>query len=210
MNEWSTYSLSDFLMFSERTYFRLIELYNTALWPFHLLALALGLALITGRPHSSRLRAILLGMAWLWVAWAYHAERYATINTAAPYFAAAFALQGALLVMWGHLGSGRDRAALALQHIALLGYPLLALLAGRPWQQAELFGLTPDPTVAVTLALLLRSGSPWWLWIMPLLWCAVSSATLSTMHLREAWVLPLLALAVLARHAYTNLRKPAP
>ena len=33
MSEWWTYSLSDFLLFSPRTYYRLFELYNLAIWP---------------------------------------------------------------------------------------------------------------------------------------------------------------------------------
>ena len=46
MPEWWTYRLSDFLMFESKTYYRLFELYNAALWPGQLLALALGLALL--------------------------------------------------------------------------------------------------------------------------------------------------------------------
>lgn len=42
MSEWWTYSLRDFLLFSPHTYYRLFELYNQALWPLHLLALAIG------------------------------------------------------------------------------------------------------------------------------------------------------------------------
>jgi NADP-dependent 3-hydroxy acid dehydrogenase YdfG len=47
MTEWWTYRLSDFLMFSARTYRRLFELYNTEVWPLPVVAFiggALGLA----------------------------------------------------------------------------------------------------------------------------------------------------------------------
>ena len=33
MSEWWTYTLSDFLLFSPRTYYRLFELYNDEIWP---------------------------------------------------------------------------------------------------------------------------------------------------------------------------------
>ena len=33
MSEWWTYTLSDFLLFSPRTYYRLFELHHRALWP---------------------------------------------------------------------------------------------------------------------------------------------------------------------------------
>jgi hypothetical protein len=46
MSEWWTYSLSDFLMFSSRSYYRLIESYNAAIWPAHVLALVAGLVVI--------------------------------------------------------------------------------------------------------------------------------------------------------------------
>ena len=46
MSEWWTYSLLDFLLFSPRTYYRLFELYNLAVWPWHVLAIVLGLAVL--------------------------------------------------------------------------------------------------------------------------------------------------------------------
>ena len=33
MSEWWSYSPSDFLLFSARTYYRLFEIHNAALWP---------------------------------------------------------------------------------------------------------------------------------------------------------------------------------
>jgi hypothetical protein len=207
VSQWWTYTLSDLLMFSARTYFRLIELYNREAWPLHLLGAGVGVALLLcarrADARSGRLAAILLGLCWLWVAWGFHATRYATINTAAPYFAAGFAFQGALLLFAGNLPAKRDRFALVLLLLALLGYPLLAPLSGRPWAQAEVFGMVPDPTAAVTLALLaLAPRAAWVLWPVPMVWSAISGATLWTMQLRYAWVLPLLALLALWRRLY--------
>lgn len=202
MSEWSTYTLSDLLMFSARTYYRLIELYNLALWPLHLLAAAAGVALVlcSRRTGTARIAAVLSGLCWVWVAWAFHAERYATINSAAPYFAAGFAIEGALLIFAGRLNASHDRFSLGLLLAALFGYPLLTLMAGRPWQQAEVFGVAPDPTVAVTLALLaLCPRAHWVFWPIPLLWSAISGATLWTMGVAHAWVLPLIAVLALMR-----------
>lgn len=210
MSEWWTYTLADLLMFSARSYYRLIELYNVAVWPLQLLAAALGLALLycarRADERSGRVAAVVLGLCWLWVGWAYHAERYATINTAAPYFAAGFALQGALLILSGRLQAHRDAAGQAVLMLVLLGYPLLALASGRPWRQAELFGIAPDPTAAATLVLLaFTRRASWWLWPVPLLWCAVSGATLWSMHLLSAWLLPSLAVcALIYRYRYSS------
>jgi len=203
MSEWWTYSLSDLLMFSRATYFRLFELHNLALWPAHLPALAAGvvllLCLLRGGERAGRLAALLLALAWLAVAWGYLVERYASINTAAPYYALGFALQ-AVLLLWlasrhapprltapiGTLG----KLALGIALLALLGFPLLAPLGDRPWTQAELFGIAPDPTVALTLGALLLWRAAWPLWIVPLLWCAVTGATLMELGARQAWLMP--------------------
>ena len=110
MSDWWTYSLSDFLLFAPRTYYRLFELYNDEVWPAQIAALVAGAAILAllerGGPLAGRLISVILAASWLVVAWAFHLQRYATINWAAVYFAAGFALQ-ALLVLWsGTIGVG--------------------------------------------------------------------------------------------------------
>jgi hypothetical protein len=210
MSEWWTYSLSDFLMFSARSYQRQFALMNRDLWPLPLLALAAGALILacTLRPHprASRAAFAVLALAWAWVAWAYHAQRYADINTGAPWFAAGFGVQ-AVLLAWMALREPAQpvegtqaRLAQLVVLAALAAWPLLAPLGGRDWMQAEVFGLAPDPTAAATLGALLFWRAPWPLWILPLAWCAVSSATLHELRLAQAWVLPLLAALVLATY----------
>jgi hypothetical protein len=189
MPEWWTYSPSDFVMFSPRTYYRLVELYNREVWPAHGVALGLGAALLWLPRHAgvwaSRVIAAILAVAWLWVAWAFHLERFATINWAATYFALGFAIEGMMLLWLGAI-SGRlrfqlehRRFGLVILVFALLVQPLTAPLAGRPWQQMEVFGLMPDPTAVATLGVLLlsRQRIVWLLWVVPLLWCAIAGAT---------------------------------
>jgi hypothetical protein len=173
MSEWWTYRLSDFLMFSPRTYWRLVELYNRDVWPAQLVALAAGLAALwlaaSQRAGAGRVLAALLAVAWLWVGWAFHWQRYATINWAAQYFAVAFAVQAALLVGLGMLRSYEDGPSTRnptqylgwlLAVTGVVFYPLAGLLAGRPWIQAEVFGIAPEPTALASLGLLLASGYP--------------------------------------------------
>jgi hypothetical protein len=219
MSEWWTYRLSDFLLFAPRTYYRLFELYNAELWPAQFGALALGAVLLVaalrGGPRAARVAMLLLAACWLWVAWAFHWQRYAAINWAAIWYAAAFAVQAvALIVVVGFgprltLRRGPGRATGGGLWLLALSYPVLGVLLGRPWQQAELFGLAPDPTVLASLGLLVllrpddsrgRAAMPaalLLLWPIPLAWCLVSGATLWAMHAPEALLLPAAALLAL-------------
>ena len=207
MSEWWTYTLSDFLLFSPRTYYRLFELYNADVWPAQIAALALGLAILVLWRRDARLVAAILAALWLWVAWAYLLGRYDTINWAARYFAAGFALQALLLVWTGiirrQLGLRPPAdvfgaAGLATFLFALIVQPLIGPFVGRPWAQIEMFGIAPDPTVLATLGVLLAADQPHWgLLVLPLVWCAVSGATLWTMLAPEAPLLPAVAVLVL-------------
>jgi hypothetical protein len=220
MSEWWTYRLSSLLLFSPRTYYRLFELYNADVWPGHLIALGLGLALLALAMQRRRWAAgaVCAGLAacWWWVAWAFHLQRYAGINWAATWFAGAFAIEGFLLLACAGLGagwriatwsSGNAKVGLGLLIFAILIQPWLGLLWGRPWFQAEVFGLAPDPTALGTLGLLLllrkvddngrpgpRPAMAWLPWPIPLLWCGVSAATLWAMQAPDAWLMPAAAL----------------
>jgi len=207
MSEWWTYSLSDFLMFSARSYYRQFALMNRELWPLQLLTLAAGVlvlaCMLRPRAAASRAAFAVLALEWAWVAWAYHLERYAEINTGAPWFAMGFGVQ-AVLLAWMALRAAVQTSA-AVQSslawvpvIAALVYPLLAPLAGRSLLQAEVFGLAPDPTVVATFGALLFWRAPWALWLIPLAWCAISSATLFELRAAQAWALPLLVLLLIA------------
>src|SRR3954466_3939480 len=102
MSEWWTYNLSDFLLFSARTYFRLFEIYNAAIWPAQLAALGIGIAILVllrrGGAKAGQAIGLLFGSCWIFTAVFFLAGRYATINWAASRFAWAFGLEGALLV----------------------------------------------------------------------------------------------------------------
>jgi hypothetical protein len=232
MSEWWTYRLSDFLLFSARTYHRLVELYNADVWPAHLVGLGVGFALlfvpVAGAAWASRAACVLLALCWAWVAWAFHLQRYLSINWAASWFAAAFALEGALLVALCGFGprlrmravrGWRGGFGVGLLVFALVVQPLIGRLLGRPWSQVEVFGMAPDPTALGTLGLLLLLGAPGqasgaWrsrlspvaLWPIPVLWSLVSGATLSAMQAPDALLMPLAALLAASAAFLTDPR----
>jgi len=206
MTEWWTYEAGDFLLFSPRVYWRLFEIHNQALWPAQIATLALGVLLAIGRlrPRAwpARLFLPLLAAVWLWVAWSFFLQRYATINWAATYIAPLFMAE-ALLLVWFSLFRGGTRfqptkSAAGLYLYALALHPFIGLISGRPIQGAELFGIAPDPTAIATLGLL-SAAQPgritWLLLAPPLLWCAASAATLLALGAWEGWI-PIAAIAL--------------
>ena len=121
--------------------------------------------------------------------------------------ASRFAIE-ALLLVWTGVVRNRLRCArpatsagaagLCIFVFALLARPLIGPLLGRPWLQAEIFGLAPDPTVVATLGVLVAADrTRWELLVVPLLWCAISGATLWTMQSPDALLMPAAALLAL-------------
>ena len=220
MTEWLSYRPSDFLMFAPRTYWRLFELHNGAWWPAQPLAVLAGLCwmgwlLRSGSPalRAFRVGALGLAAASSFVAVTFLLDRYAAVNWAASGFAVGFVTQAlglaalATRVDWGATSPGpRRRIGLTICAWALLGHPLLVVAFDRPWTQAEVFGMAPDPTAIATLGFLLcahaqRRLTRWLLrslWTLATAWCVISSATLWTMGSAQAWVLMGVTLAALA------------
>jgi len=167
MTEWWTYRPSDFLMFSSRTWGRLLASWNRELWPLQLalvLAAAILVAMAVRRPvQATPWITGVLAAAWAWVGWAFHWQRFADINTGAPWFAVAFALQAVLLLALGTgrgatLASPRVRTAGLAVAAAALVYPLLSPLTGGGWAQAEVAGAMPTPTALLTVGLVLATA----------------------------------------------------
>lgn len=222
MSEWWTYRPVDFLMFAPRTYWRLFELQNTAWWPLLPVLLLAAVAWLAWAAKQSRqaaptaviarIGAAGIALAWAFAAWSFLLERYAPINWAAHGFAVGFFAQALALAGLAALGDVRIarpgfrvRIGMLILAFALLGHPLLAVAFGRPWAQAEAFGLAPDPTVIATLGFLLmvdaqKPAAVWlvrWLWFVALLWCAISAVTLWTMESAQWWVVVVAALLAL-------------
>lgn len=221
MTEWWTYRPSDFLMFSPRIYWRLFESVNQAWWPAHVVLIGAPLLWMAARARQRfawgrgiALPALFLSCCWALVGWAFLHQRFAPINWIADVYAVGFAgVAFGLIALAASarlretVSAARFACALALALWAVLGHPLLSGVMGRPWQQAEVLGLAPDPTAIGTLGfLLLVDGAPavarWLrrvLWTVALLWCMLSAATLATMESPQAGVLLVaLALALLA------------
>lgn len=210
MPDWQTYRLEDFLPVTPEVYWRLLERINETFWPLHLVAIAIGMAaLLMALRNRTRTGLLLLAPAWLSSGIIFHFNYYAELNWAAPWFGWAFIVQAGLLPGAFALSNrprqlhapGRVQFMIgaAIGVFGIAGYPLISLLAGNGWHQAEIFGIHPDPTAIATLgiALVVPSGKKAWLvFPIPLLWSLI--ATLTLIPLEAPWALLPLALATVS------------
>ncbi len=200
-----SYSVRNFISFVDEVYFRLFERQFEAWWPAPLLVLAIGVAtLVLAWLGKARLVAILLGPPLASSAITFHFLLYAELTPVGRVFGWAFLIQVPLILLWGFVTkpTGKIRVSVptisgaAIAFFALAIYPLLILFTERNKTGVEIFGMAPDPTVAFVLGILLMSARPLWLLLLfpiPLLWAAVSGATLDALEAPFAMVLPSLA-----------------
>ena len=194
MGELTSYSLSDFILFSDKVYYRLFELYNQAIWPLHLIAILFSFVIIYAwwkKPAwAGRLTASILIVSWLWVAWAFLFERFYQIHVVANWYAIGFVLQAGLIAWYGIINNQfvlfarsqlRKNIGIVLLFVSLIIYPFIALISGRSWLQFEMFSLYPDPTVLATLAILVLCKASRVIYVIPIMWLIISGMTLIVM-----------------------------
>ena len=180
MEDLLSYELQDFLMFSASSYRRMIELYvediGVGAWLPTLLVM--GGILVYWKKRDLRALIFVVGLLNLFVAWQFFYERFQEIMWAAHYFAAAFGLQG-IIMIWcvqsmPTCGS-TDSKQLLLNIPLILGtilahFTITLILSDR----MELVGITPDPTVLVSLIVIMIAKLPVWMFAIPLLWTVFS------------------------------------
>jgi hypothetical protein len=202
--EWVNYSLSDLLLFSPFSYFRLYEISNESLWPWQLPLLLMGIvcAWFIKRENLSP-AGLLMATLWVFVAWWFFHRYYGPIYPAARGFGLLFVIEAVLLLLTSLAGKrwfGEprrhpiSRIGWVVFFYSLLFHPFTTLLMGRPWSGIELFGIAPDPTALGTLGLLLlRQGLvASALAVIPLLWLLISGLTHLTMENPHGLIVPLM------------------
>jgi hypothetical protein len=159
--------------------------YNEAIWPVQIVAYVLAgfLLYFAVRPtgYSTRIIAAILGLFWLWTGFAFFLP-YAVEYTPTYYFSALFAFQGLLFLFHAvrpkvdlSCACRRDVyniSGLVLILYALIGYPLVATLAGRGYPEMATFAVTPCPLTVFTFGIFLLTDRhvPYHLLAIPLLW----------------------------------------
>ena len=159
--------------------------YNKAVWPLQLAAYVLAGFLLylvlfpTG--YSTRLVVAVLAIFWLWTGLAFFLK-YALEFSPTYYFSALFVVQGCLLLFQAlrptlvlSCTCRRDPyciLGMALVLYALVGYPLVAVAAGRSFPEIATFAVTPCPLTVFTFGIFLMTDRnvPAYLLAIPLLW----------------------------------------
>ncbi len=161
--------------FTPSQFLALFERFNTAIWPLQLVTMAAALAVVAllaarpGRRADVTASAVLVvfclvvGVGYFFLGFAQH------LSPAGWPFGAIFLVEAALLsraavrpgaLTFSATSGWRSAAGVAVLAYALVGYPIVGLLTGRPPVQSPWLGVVPCPTTIFTIGLLLRSTSP--------------------------------------------------
>lgn len=225
MGDWSSYSLSDFLLFSPRVYERMFVLLNADVWPAQFLAAAFAILLLVCALHPTvaRIKAalLILGAAWLVVTTIFFLGRYQSINWLGTYIAPFTALEGFAMLFLGFTKPGNliapreTRIAFASALIVLVSglliYPFIGSAFGEPLEAAQVFAITADPTAFATLGILalLETRLRLALSLIPLMWCCMTALTLWTLGRPDFFIPPALIVLALIAIAWPRRRNGA-
>lgn len=185
--------------FTVEQFLDVFQKYNETLWPMHIVAYAVGVALVvlalTKWKRASALIFGALAIMWAGMAVGYMWLYFADINPAAKLFGAIFVAQALLFavmaarergVVYGRERDIRFWVGMVLIIYAMVIYPLLGMVFGHGYPRAPMFGLVPCPTTIFTFGMLLLAARPkrLLLWL-PLVWSAIGFFAAVKFGIRE-------------------------
>lgn len=199
--------------------------YNAAIWPLQIITLGLGLVVVAALwrkwPIAARLVPAILAFMWAENGVGYHALFFATINPAAPLFAAFFMAQAILFAASAmsptglRFETGRQwRTALGETFVVyvIAIYPVIGIWAGHGMMKGPILGVAPCPTTIFTLGLLLMARGIWvvWLGIIPFLWSLIGIAAAWQLGIPEDIALPVAGIVLVIACALDAFRCDRP
>jgi len=174
------------LPFTAEQFLEIFKSYNESIFPiqivFYLIA-AIALFLLFSSADKSRIISLILSFFWLWIGIVYHIIYFSKINKAAYLFGSLFILQGIIFFIYGIVSNKLilrynknilNKTGIIIISYALIIYPVLGYLLGRPYPYSITIGL-PCPTTIFTFGIILFSIKkiPLAVLIIPLLWSIV-------------------------------------
>lgn len=183
LDDWLSYSLTDFVPITMDVYVHLFSRVNANLWPLTIVAALVGVMLIilVSRQHL-KYALLLLTAAWCFCAYQFHFKLLSELNWIAYYFALLFLLQAALILLFFILNSHPKEVSQNQQKFGLLFmlasmfiFLMIPAFNDRSWQSIEIFSIAPNPTSLMTIGTLIALNiRSWWLYLIPSSWSLMS------------------------------------
>lgn len=177
--------------------------YNSLVWPAPIVAYAVG-ALVVALVfvHFERrylVISVLLASFWISGAVTFAVFVRTDFLATSSLFQFAFLLEGVLIIVAGargHLhfgfsGSRRSIVGLCFVGYAMVLYPIIGVLLGRPFPHGPTFGVAPCPVTIFTFGMLLLTDAhlPKHLVVIPALWSVLGIGAAFTLGVGEDFAL---------------------
>ncbi len=217
------------LPFTVDEFLSVFGLYNRSIWPTQVVVYVAAAGLVGGVLwRASRTASLALGtllaFCWVLMGGGYHLGFFRAVSGIAAPAGALFILTGlgfAWVTARGTLSFGWRRDAwavigLVLVLYAMVGYPLVGLVAGHPYPRSPVFGVAPCPTTIFTFGVLLlaRTRVPGWLLVVPAAWSLFGASAAVLLGITEDLALPVAGVAgttgILLRNRALACAAPAP
>ena len=154
------------LPFSAESLFAFIGNYNSTVWPAAAVAFLFGLIIPWFTKSRGnvlpRLSFLMIGSVWAWIGWVFYLTHFDPMFFGAPYYGAAFLIQGLLFVgagLWAKtlnpIKTISSALAIIIMLYAIVGYPLVDGYLTGAISEARFFGISPAPSVLYTFGFLL-------------------------------------------------------
>jgi hypothetical protein len=174
-------------LFPLELFTKVFEKYNLAIWPMHLVAYILGIAIlllvVKRTKYSNQIIAAILSFLWLWTGILFFLLYLAPVSKPSYFFGGLFIIQGLLFLnsaIKPRLSFAAELNVYSFVGIlfvayAMVGYPVFGYFLGHSYPHSAPFGLTPCPTNIFTFGLFLLSNKriPKLFLVIPLLWAII-------------------------------------
>lgn len=193
--------------FTTEQFFEIFEKYNSAVFPFQLVILALGLATVLLIPGWKNFKNSLiggfLGFLWVWIGIFYHIAFFTAINKAAYAFGGLFIIQGIFFLIelfrkkleFSFTGQLREYIGLFFILFGLIVYPVISYLLEASFVRTISLGL-PCPTTIFTFGFLMLTSDKLskYLLIIPTIWAIIGIAAAINFDLYQDYFMILSAI----------------
>ncbi len=190
--------------FTTEEFYAVFERYNSAVFPFQLVIILLGVitVLLLHAKYSFRNKLIgsYLGFLWIWMAVVYHFVFFTKINKAAFVFGSAFLLEGLLILvntfskgklLFNFKGRPKDYLGYFFVLYGLIFYPLTGYFIEGTFARTIALGL-PCPSTILTFGFLMLTENRRlkYLLVIPWLWAIIGLGAAINFEVYQDFMMP--------------------